>query len=408
MKKIGISLIVLIITIIVMIILAGSVILSLSSTGIINKANDAVEKTSMKEVQQLASLKWAEEYMAGKRGEALEASVSEALKDYENKYDIEITDEGVSVKEKTDVVEVAKWEMQKTLNEEKTKVTELVITNGTQRLDVGTVVNYMPEGVGPTNYTGGWKILGVDNQGRILIMSSASITGQDIIMGGTTHAAAVQSFLDTKTTLQNAVKDYKDGTIGVEVRSVEEEDINSLTAYDKKQYGVGKLYAYGNDVTYSWNGTDNKPMYSYGNVSGMQLTNAHGNGFTYYDVKTEEIVTIPYVEGQAGEITTLRNDYYNYTASNYLDATLPAYTMAFGSGNYWLASYSIYTYTNNAIFGIREVYDGRVTHDYIFASYANWAKTYSMPAKAVITLASNVILKESETVKGTYDVSLAQ
>ena len=80
-KKQGISLIVLVITIIVMIILAASVVLTLSNSGIINKANEAVEKTNIKEVEQLASLAWAEEFMAGKRGDTLKEAVLEKLKD---------------------------------------------------------------------------------------------------------------------------------------------------------------------------------------------------------------------------------------------------------------------------------------------------------------------------------------
>ncbi|MBR6688526.1 MAG: hypothetical protein IKL68_00725 [Clostridia bacterium] len=46
MKK-GISLIVLVITIIVMIIIAGAIIISLNSTSVIEKANDAVTKTDV-------------------------------------------------------------------------------------------------------------------------------------------------------------------------------------------------------------------------------------------------------------------------------------------------------------------------------------------------------------------------
>jgi hypothetical protein len=81
MKK-GISLIVLVITIIVMIILAASVVITLSNTGIIEKAGNAVDVTSLKEVEQLASLTWAEEFMEGKRGETLKTAVLEKLKDY--------------------------------------------------------------------------------------------------------------------------------------------------------------------------------------------------------------------------------------------------------------------------------------------------------------------------------------
>ena len=96
-KKKGISLIVLVITIIVMIILAASVVLTLSNSGIINKANEAVEKTNIKEIEQLASLTWAEEFMAGKRGDTLKSAVLEKLKDYTDKYTITVTDTGVTV-----------------------------------------------------------------------------------------------------------------------------------------------------------------------------------------------------------------------------------------------------------------------------------------------------------------------
>ncbi len=103
-NKKGISLIVLVITIIVMVILAASVVLTLSNSGIINKANEAVEKTNIKEIEQLASLTWAEEFMAGKRGDTLKEAVLEKLKDYMNKYNFEVTDSGIKVTEKGAVV----------------------------------------------------------------------------------------------------------------------------------------------------------------------------------------------------------------------------------------------------------------------------------------------------------------
>ena len=81
-RKQGISLIVLVITIIVMIILAASVVITLSNSGIINKANDAVDKTNASEVQNLATLAWAEEFMDGKRGDSLKESVLGKLEDY--------------------------------------------------------------------------------------------------------------------------------------------------------------------------------------------------------------------------------------------------------------------------------------------------------------------------------------
>ena len=96
-KKQGISLIVLVITIIVMIVLAAAVVLTLNNTGIIGKANEAVEKTNLKEVEQLASIVWAEEFMDGKRGETLKQAVLDKLKDYTDNYNFNITDGGVTV-----------------------------------------------------------------------------------------------------------------------------------------------------------------------------------------------------------------------------------------------------------------------------------------------------------------------
>ena len=64
-SKKGISLIVLVITIIVMIILATAVILTLNSDGIMNKANVAVDASDEASVKNLVSLAWSEAYIRG-------------------------------------------------------------------------------------------------------------------------------------------------------------------------------------------------------------------------------------------------------------------------------------------------------------------------------------------------------
>ena len=100
-NKKGISLIMLVITIIVMIILAAAVVVTLSNTGIINKADDAVTKTDKSQVTYLATLIWSEEYMGGKRGDTLKEDVLDRLKDYTDDYNIDVTDKGVTVTDKT-------------------------------------------------------------------------------------------------------------------------------------------------------------------------------------------------------------------------------------------------------------------------------------------------------------------
>ena len=102
LKK-GISLIVLVITVIVMVILAGVIILTLDNSGIINKAQDAVDQANLNEVKNVAQLAWAEAFLDGKttKGE-LEQAVIDALAkqnitaDYYKGYTIEVTTSGVS------------------------------------------------------------------------------------------------------------------------------------------------------------------------------------------------------------------------------------------------------------------------------------------------------------------------
>ena len=103
-KRKGISLIVLVITIIVMVILAGAIILTLNNNGIIQKASDAVEKTNLATVKELAQTKWAEAYLKTDRSqEKLEEYVLEELKNAGidlDEYNIEVTTKGVTVSKK--------------------------------------------------------------------------------------------------------------------------------------------------------------------------------------------------------------------------------------------------------------------------------------------------------------------
>ncbi len=101
MNKKGISLIVLVITIIVMIILAASVVITLSNSGIINKATTAVDVTNSKEVEQYAQLLWAEAYMEGNgkwTAEELQEYIDDELsEDIKSNYIIVATEKGIVI-----------------------------------------------------------------------------------------------------------------------------------------------------------------------------------------------------------------------------------------------------------------------------------------------------------------------
>ena len=130
MKK-GISLIVLVITIIVMIILAAGVLITLSNTSIINKASNAVDLTNESQVQDLAALLWADAYMDNKRDEVLVEKVKTKLEQYgikEDNWKINITNEGITVLNKNIVRSlgaiITAKDYGKTINYEANGVTE--------------------------------------------------------------------------------------------------------------------------------------------------------------------------------------------------------------------------------------------------------------------------------------------
>ena len=93
-----------------MIILAAAVILSLSSNGIIDRANEAVDGTNKAQIKVQVSTIWAEEYLNLKAGNIkqedfigiVEERINEEVEKASN-YDIDVTLEGVEVNDKSEV-----------------------------------------------------------------------------------------------------------------------------------------------------------------------------------------------------------------------------------------------------------------------------------------------------------------
>ena len=441
-KKKGISLIVLVITIIVMIILAAAVVITLSNTGIINKASDAVDKTNKQQIVNLASLIWSEEYMDGKRGNTLKEDVLARLEDYTDDYNIEVTDKGVTVKDKNGNTQTG-WRIEREYDDNGL-ITKAVVTDGNVEYEIGTTVNYMSDGVGATSYKGGWKLLGVDDEGRLLIMSSDSITGANVQLSGQ------EGFLNGLATLEGAVSGYKDGTIGVAVRSVTVEDIDAVTGYNPDTF-TGEEYLQamvdmyqmmgmeGTDaeieaqllgefgftskdqmslidnnmsVTYSWDGTE-YPKYSYiknGVTATGNLLNSHSSkGFTYYDKTTNTFKTAAYTT-TPGTIATVENDMHMYLGPllKYAEDSKAAKMLfmtadASRASTYWLASRYVDARPGSVGFGMRSVLGGVLFgNGLVYSDGGTDSPSYA--ARAVVTLASGISLKDSTTVTGTYDI----
>ena len=111
--KKGISLIVLVITIIVMIILAATIVISLNNANVINSANKAVTDTDLKQVETMANLAWSDAYInANTNGERITQdslskkidSLFEENKIDKSKYVCAVTTKGVTV------LDATKWD----------------------------------------------------------------------------------------------------------------------------------------------------------------------------------------------------------------------------------------------------------------------------------------------------------
>ena len=149
-RQSGISLIVLVITIIIMVIIAGTIILSLEDSGIIGKASEAVNTANEKEVQQLVAVLWAEAFTDGKRTQSeIEAYVLAELAKHKistTEYAVNVTTGGATayyipeawrdtVSTIVDTVPIPKGFVASKATGENDKEHGLVIYEGTQTVD---------------------------------------------------------------------------------------------------------------------------------------------------------------------------------------------------------------------------------------------------------------------------------
>jgi type II secretory pathway pseudopilin PulG len=219
MKK-GISLIVLVITIIVMIILAASVVITLSNTGIINKASEAVDLTNERQVQDMAALIWAECYLDPVKKVDIVNSVKTELANQgitEDKWNITVTETGVMVTNKNGAA---------TLGE--------LITN--PKTDYGKMVDYEANGITE------WQIFYEDEaNGYVFLISKNSVETRnlDAVSSPTTKEIEL---LNICALGQTAHRGYSSNCMYINVLIGEYDNYANKTA-SYKDYVVGSMGA---------------------------------------------------------------------------------------------------------------------------------------------------------------------
>lgn len=390
----GITLIALVITIIVLLILAGILISMLSGdNGILQKATDAKTNTDSAQIKERVQLAYLAA-MAGNQGKATEPYLTEALDQefgdgnynlwedllgvtIDGKYygfDGSITHEG-GWKQKDDGtienadgtitgIKIGDYVNYSPANSEITSITSYEIDNG-----------YGDQTLNLTDYNGGWQILGINN-GEIELISQNVVTNTDFYLKGRT------GYQNAETELNKVASLYGYGTHAIRARSVNVNDINKITGYNPNaegiknptaeeiasgnKYGKDQLDEYDNEVTYSWIGT-NYPKYTSTNENTGNIVESHNankssygdfkKAFSWYDFSNNSWKKSSYTSSASTEspveITKLTSTGYSYypetLTTNYNTSATTGITynsaerqMLFDK-TYWLASRCVST-----------------------------------------------------------------
>ena len=376
----GITLIALVITIIVLLILAGiSINILLGDNSVVSKAQTAKEKTLVSETKeqvQMAVMNAASMEM----GKLNETSLRSELK----KSFSEITDNDITGNEKDGWIVTVKGKgysiskdgevnetFWKEVKDENGDASEIHSIDGTvSELKIGDIINYIPtKGLDITNdeqmqiktnadingaedqiidlrdYTGKWRVLGIEN-GKINLISEkiAGMPKRDTDSDSNHTFASVYvrlkgqaGYINAENELNRICSLYGKGKYAESARSITVEDINKITGYDPEhtgvnvnkateaeiaagtKYGAGTIHEYGNKIIYEWDGTT-RPKYTY-NTTSDKLTNSHIKGFLWYDGKAFHKLEYTTTPGKICELTSNEYYYHPETLTKEDDAT---------------------------------------------------------------------------------------
>ena len=396
----GITLLVLIVTIIILLILAGITIGTLTGeNGIINNTKSAKEQTEIANEKEILEKATVEAMGNNKYGNIEENEL-------QNKLDKE-TDEGeTQVKDIGEVIKVLFVESQRNYAVDKDgNVRSMIwwetsdkdgnnyITNGDVTLQTGDYIAYdandkveytytaeaektgINTGEGQTfssSYETEWRLLGVEHSADgdyLMLVPSSSIKSTNSTGLTLRGATGYQYGLEE---IKNICEIYGHGTGASYARAMEIEDINKITGYDPMNTGDGKIYKQGKPLEYLNEITVTRTAYTTFEFSCSNRAEVNYNytGFRYVNEKNE------YVLLEIGESVTLTCTYYGYYPTTLTDSPSgdvkgistdsKEYTMLF-SDNYWLASkyflggpdntgefdvttnFSFFTISNNAV-----------------------------------------------------------
>ena len=387
MKEKGITLIALVITIIVLLILAGVTIATLmGDNGILTKATESKNKTEEGEEEEKVKLSVAGALAKDNGGEIKEGYLDEELASQFGEKGTDYNLEGSG----PFTVTIIKSGRIYLINEDGT-LGEVVEREG---IEVGDYVNYVPdtnaEGytteklsesiTGSTDNTSAiiqddlkWRILNIDASGKVDLISDIPTSQEVYFRGARGYNNGVYVINDICRNL------YSNSSLGVTARSIDLKDIedkmNATGIAARNAYtGSGEIQ-YGNSKTYGSGNNQYPNLYAKENGSGINTETVKTDGIDvnadwYSSPTTEDSST-----ASDGLTVTQTYYYFSSTPSSYFDDH-EFYQLVFGTNsNYWLASRYATCRSDYVHFGLRYVYNSDFSGFGVF--YSNGSTGYS-------------------------------
>ena len=405
----GITLIALVVTIVVLLILAGVTIsLLLDENGIITKSKDARNANRAGAIKEEITL-WKADKFAADNGAGSHESMDDFLARLKTRG--LISDEDIATIKDTRKLQVGK-ETIVFPSDAKT----LVQAFKDNEIKVGDYLNYNDyvdetktcttttneNGWADQKYTATkntyWQVLGLDSTGEKLMLISQSPIKKEMKTDDTAEdwekspyliLKGAYSYVNGKTILNNISGVYS--TELGEAKSITAEEINRL---------IGVTVDYTNKKVYA-NSNPDKNIDEYGVL---------GNQYTY---TADEYTPESYIDGQSYAIVGKQTDpatiYYYQWGNLTIDDTLK--TILFSgttrdanfAKSYWLASSGVAANSSYAVFGPGYVDEGRVGSVFnLFNSYGGWYAN-GLAVRPVVYLNSEITVEDLHVIDGQED-----
>ena len=412
MKEKGITLIALVITIIVLLILAGVTIATLTGdNGILTKVTEAKDKTEEGEEEEKVKLSVAGALAKDNGGEIKEGYLDEELASQFGEKGTDYNLEGSGPFTVT-IIESGRSYI---INEDGT-MEEAVKREG---IEVGDYVNYVPDAnetgyttdklsesiTGSTNNTSAitqddlkWRILNIDTSGRVDLISENPTNQQVYFRGARGYNNGVYVINDMCRSL------YSNSSLGVTARSIDLKDIEdqmneagleARDAFIQSDSGT----QYGNQKTYGSGSNEYPNLYVQENGSGINTETVKTDGIDI-NAEGDNSPTTEDASTANDGLTVTQTYYYMSSPSAYFD-NQEFYNMIFGTDlYYWLASRCANCDSPFARFGLSCVGKSNLDANGMFDSNGNTINNRCR-FRPVVSLGSDIQITPVENADGS-------